>query len=365
MNRPGWLDNWFMPEPSALTNEAHREILLIVYRLLARAGDWPGFEEVDYEVDRSGLGDAWTLVQQLPHNFITGTDLRTPPSPRQQLGLTIAGMAAAGEHIDSAATDFRAFCESVMLAVELAERTSPPEAPTLQAAEIHRRVELPATDRSGVLSRLGRQWSINGQLWSQLHRAGDSWSATLNRKGLRAYRGANDKVTFLNAEDRRLLELAQSDAMRRPQSEAPSLVGEHRQEGSGDVPAWFALLPDNFASQIRSRLMTGHPEDAFVQGWKTLSNTLSATSGLPLDGYDLVNQSFRSVDVSAMSAAERNLLQGYFDVMRGLARLRNVHAHPGASALTDLEVAAFILMLGACSDWVLSRGTIGSPTSAT
>lgn len=154
-----WLDNWSVPEPSALSTEAHREVVLIVYRLFARAGDWPGFEEVDYEVDGSGLGDAWTLMQHLPLDFITGTDLRTPPSPRQPLGLRIAGMAAAGEQIDGAATDFLAFYESVMLAVEVADETPPPAAPTLQASEIHRRVELPATDRSGVLARIGRQRS--------------------------------------------------------------------------------------------------------------------------------------------------------------------------------------------------------------
>lgn len=102
-----------------------------------------------------------------------------------------------------------------------------------------------------------------------------------------------------------------------------------------------------------------------MQGWKVLSNTLSAASGIPLDGYDLVNQAFHTVDPSAMSASEGTLFHGYVDVMRGLARLRNVHAHPGASALTDLEAAAFILMLGACGDeWVLSNGTFGPPTPA-
>ncbi|WP_299928885.1 TIGR02391 family protein [uncultured Nocardioides sp.] len=258
-------------------------------------------------------------------------------------------MALAAEQNSLAHTDFRAFCASVKLALETAGGTRPPQAPVLESALISRRVTLPASGRRELITRIGKQWSVNGHLWTGMTwEPGGTWAATVNRGGVRAYRDATDIPQFVAAEERRINAGAGPvPAELRLAAAIPTVAADH-------LPSWFSALPDSMTDDVGTRMLSGHREDAFVQAWKTLSSELSEAADLSLDGVDLVNQAYRKLQRSTSSASQRNEYEGYVEMMRGLARLRNVHAHPGARPLTDLEVTAFISMCGACISWVRS-----------
>jgi hypothetical protein len=344
-------------------------ILLVLYRLFNEKGDWPTFDQLEFDLEREGLENPWVALRGLPHGLVSGSDFSTPPGDQQQLSLTINGLAAVSQRNGEAAIDFRVFCGTVVWAAREAVETRPPEAAHIQGNELNRLIEIPAAGRSAVVTRVGKLWAVNGHLWTQMSGVGDSWSAVLNRKGLRPYKEVDDDVQFIAAERGRLAQLLEDRlafvAPNRATAESRATVPEVTAATDSALHSWFPLLPERLATELRSRLQSGHPEDALVHGWKTLSAVLSAYSGLELDGYDLVNQTFRSVDLAGRSQAEKNEHSGYVDILRGLARIRNVHAHPGAKPLSDLEAAAFLLGVGACMEWVesLSRDAPHSPAT--
>ncbi len=207
-----------------------------------------------------------------------------------------------------------------------------------------------------VVVRLGQIWSAaGGPLWSGLSGVGTvEWGAELNQQNLRAYRPVQDVRGLLRVEQKRVaqeaLDKAASNRSPGPATEPP------RPAPSEDIPGWVSLLPDGFREAVAPKI-GAHGADAINAGWIQLADLIHLKVGLDLDGEDLINQAFGGktpkVRLSSDTRTGINLHHGYTDLMRGLARMRNAQSHRGRPAVTDLHVAATIIMaLGECFDFV-------------
>lgn len=200
--------------------------------------------------------------------------------------------------------------------------------------------------------RLGLIWQAAGApLWTSLSGIGTAeWRAHLDQRRLRAYRAARDVSTLLEVERKRLSAQVREQANLHGMLLPPSLHMPALQP-HGHTKQWAQLLPNGFREAVMHRI-SNHGADAINAGWIELAELIHRKVGVDLDGEDLVNHAFGAREPRVRLADDtktgRNMHQGYTDLMRGLARIRNAQSHRGRPDVTELHLAATIMAMGEC-----------------
>lgn len=340
---------WSDRDESSAVSPAQRRVLEDLYQRLIDHDGWPTYAALDHDADRHGVEDPLTVMRSLSPTYLRGAGAVGPLPLDQELSLSLRGLAVVAGWNDVARQDLELFAKSVQAAVQISDRVTPPEVARFNALRFLMPL-LPGGPHVHVVVRLGRIWSAAGTpLWTGLSGGGTvEWGAELNQQNLRAYRPVRDVPSLLAVEKKRIAQEEADTAWAkstRPTEKAPSRAAE------GVAHAWVALLPDGFREAVAPKIGV-HDADAINAGWIELADLIHGKIGLDLDGEDLVNQAFASkpprIRLAADTKSGNNLHQGYTDLMRGLARMRNAQSHRGRPAVTELHVAATILAMGEC-----------------
>ena len=289
-------------------------------------------------------------MRSLSPTYLQGLGKFGAPSLAQELSLSLTGLAATAGWNELARQDLELFATSVQAAVGIADAITPPNVARFDAVSFMTPL-LQGHPSGSVGIRLGRIWgAAAATLWTGLSGGGTvEWGAELNQQSLRAYRPVRDVAGLLDVERERLaaraLELERLGGAFLPDSRPPSpkSIEEERQ--------WVGLLPDGFREAVAHRIAR-HGADAINAGWIELAELIHRKVRIDLDGEDLVNHAFGGkvprIRLTDDSKTGKNLHQGYADLMRGLARMRNAQAHRGRPDVTELHVAATIMAMGEC-----------------
>ncbi|GAA4728367.1 hypothetical protein GCM10023350_09320 [Nocardioides endophyticus] len=333
-----------------------RWVLECVYNRLSTDKRWPTFQDVDFDADRAGVADPLSTLQALSSQFVQGVGPIGEPSPRQEVTLSLLGLAAVADWNHEARTDLDLYLQSVRAAVELADSVTSPTEAWFDGLKFFVDV-FPSGPYEAVVIRMGLIWMAAGShLYEQFSGGGThEWRALLRWRSLRAYRRVTTISDLLTKERRRV---RGSDAAAAEWDRKVARVESPAAAATADgLPQWVGLLPDGFREDVAASLAV-RPADAISTGWRVLGDLIFQKTGLDLDGYDLVNQAFGGRTPHARLAPEtkagNNLHEGYADLMRGLTRMRNVQSHRGRPQVTDLHVAAVVLAMGDCYSVVLS-----------
>lgn len=327
-----------------------RRVLEDAYERLAEHDRWPTFTELDYDADRHGVEEPLSVMLSLSPTFLQGLGAVGVPSPGQELSLSLSGIAATAAWNDLARQDLELFTKSVQAAVAISDVATPPNVARFDALDFLQSL-LPGDPPVSVVIRLGRIWSAAGAtLWNGLSGVGTvTWVADLNQRSLRAYRRVRDVSGLLQVERRRLA--AQSQVQARPSGVALPASHVSSPRPAEDSRQWLELLPNGFRQVVAQRIAK-HGGDAINAGWIELAELIHRTVGIDLDGEDLVNHAFGGkaprIRLASDTKTGNNLHQGYADLMRGLARMRNAQSHRGRPDVTELHVAATIMAMGEC-----------------
>lgn len=319
-----------------------------VYQSFVESNRWPTYEVLDHRADLQGVEDPLAVIQSLVPDLIQGLTQSEVPSLRQELSLTLEGVAEVARWNATARGDLDLFIRSLEVAVSVSDRTSPPNAARFDALKLLLSM-YPHGAEVALLHRLHGLWDASaGHLWHSITGRGDpQWSADLNRQALRAYRRVHDVPGLVGAERQR------RKAGRPPAAGAqPTSPAKTASPAGYGMPGWADLLPTPFKEALGTRLRDPGA-DAITGGWIELAELIHRKTGLELDNIALINQAFGKDAVVHLGPQEtdsgRNRHLGYAELMRGLARMRNVHTHRGRPReLSELHVAALVLTMGDC-----------------
>lgn len=327
-----------------------RRVLEDVYQRLTQHDRWPTFAELDHDADRHGVENPLSVMRSLSPTYLQGLGESGAPSLTQELSLSLTGLAATAGWNHVARQDLELFAKSVQAAVTISDAVTPPNVARFDALSFLMPL-FPGNPDVSLVIRLERIWSAAGAtLWNGLSGGGTvEWGAELNQQSLRAYRRVQDVSGLLEVERKRLAaqarERARLSGAPLPASRPPS------PRTAEDGPQWVELLPDGFREAV-ARRVAEHGTDAINAGWIELAELIHRKVGIDLDGEDLVNHAFGGktprIRLADDTKTGTNLHQGYTDLMRGLARMRNAQSHRGRPTATELHVAATIMAMGEC-----------------
>lgn len=327
-------DDWSEEDASLELSPEQRRALEDLYQRLIKHDRWPTYVELDHDADRHGVEDPVLVMRSLSPGLLRGVGTAGAPSLTQELSLSMLGLAAVAGWNAVAKADLELYTKSVQAAVEISDRITPPDAARFDALPFLMPL-FPGGPQVAEVIRLGRIWSAaGGHYWSGLSGVGTvEWGAELNQQNLRACRPVQDVRSLLRIERKRLAQQASADAMLK-RSAQPAKQPPRPKPADGR-PGWVALLPDGFREAVASKIGE-HGADAINAGWIELADLIHRKVGLDLDGEDLVNHAFGGktprICLGDDTKTGNNLHQGYTDLMRGLARMRNAQSHRGRTA---------------------------------
>jgi uncharacterized protein (TIGR02391 family) len=316
-------------------------VLRAVHSLFFAAGEWPTFVDVDHYLVPRGEVDAEDVVAAMPAGLLYGVTPGQPVRDEQQIGLTVAGMAACA----GAAEDLEVYLAVVRHAAELdLARLPGSDSAELLSSSLAASVEMPAAGRSELIGRLGallvaESWGSGGS--SEID---GGWRHTIGRRARRLR-------TVSTIEEYWELTHPEQAPSSPPPMTSPSLRVAPRETGA--FVSYGDLLHPEVALAALPRLEAGHADNAIEESWKVLAQRLRQLTGLDTDGQDLVNSALggkgpiRLGDINTPRGLSEH--QGFSDLMRGLARIRNLRAHrPSAANVPEAEVAALLLLTSLC-----------------
>jgi hypothetical protein len=174
-----------------------RQLLQAVWELAFGEGRWPTFAELDRRLDSVYELQALDVLGEIPPGFLygVGPNSPVPPPDSQEIGLTVAGVAAC-RNTDELLT---VFVEFIQMATSIEKGWQPPPGqtdamPSLTDAEfaLHART-LPAARREHLLRLLFLllQAERGGCAGFTVAPAVGHWAATFNRE-IRVFRNVAD-----------------------------------------------------------------------------------------------------------------------------------------------------------------------------
>jgi predicted nucleotide-binding protein len=255
-------------------------VLQVIWDLTVDFLRRPVFAEVDWAIDREGIGDAQTLLIELPAGYIYGINpaMSVDISNGQEIGLTVLGTQVCSEAKPAFDKEMRLatmpretlhlFLDAIRLAVKKADEWVPSrenrlgEMPTISSDEVQN-VGGPAlsarirADRSLlVLTGL----LLAAEPWGYNYFAGgegsETWTVGLDRRRTRAFRGITSIDDYLKRIE---------ESQRPPTQETAAIQETPRRQFNLYEPAkvWRALrdVADEFSPLDRAiRATTGDLE---------------------------------------------------------------------------------------------------------
>jgi hypothetical protein len=200
-------DNKSNTATSSMLSGLQRRALNLIWDRAIDVGRWPTFIEVDWMIDKAGLGDSTSLLQAIPAGYVLGVNVKwsSQISDQQIISLTVAG----AKECTKSGTALLAFEGAVRLALEKCDAWEPTNTngaidwPRFSSSELSEAIgkDFEARIRQddsplravGLLVSSENGWfqGFNGEP------GGAEWSVTLDPKRARQFRGVTSIEDYL------------------------------------------------------------------------------------------------------------------------------------------------------------------------